>query len=88
MVGKLHRHARNEFHLADGRKLSSMLDLAMALQDMNEDTFSHHVNSEKNDFATWLDSEHDEKHLALELVKSKDKKENELIILRSIIKRL
>jgi len=37
-----------------GRVLTNMAELAAALRDMSEETYRHHVNAGKNDFANWL----------------------------------
>lgn len=42
------------FKLRNGQELKSLNDLRKALSYMTEEDFSHHVNQEKNDFATWV----------------------------------
>jgi archaellum component FlaC len=46
----------SEFHftLKDGRMIKTLPELAMILDDMDNDTFSHHVNDQKNDFYEWI----------------------------------
>ncbi len=42
------------FSLADGRTFRSLYELIDVLRDMDDATFYHHVNAEKNDFASWI----------------------------------
>jgi hypothetical protein len=42
------------FYLADGRALKSVPELLLALRNMDEWVFSHHVNADKNDFSNWI----------------------------------
>jgi hypothetical protein len=43
-----------EFYCRDGNTFRSLKELAQALENMNPEIFSHHVNEERNDFATWI----------------------------------
>jgi len=38
-----------------GTVLRNLADLSAALSDMSAEEFAHHVNGEKNDFATWTE---------------------------------
>ena len=62
------------FWVLDGRVLRNLNDLAVALDEMSEETYSHHVNSEKNDFSVWVKEILKEPKVAVSLKKSKDKK--------------
>jgi hypothetical protein len=42
------------FRLVNGQELKSLNDLRKALTYMSDDEFRHHVNNERNDFATWI----------------------------------
>jgi len=42
------------FKLINGQQLKNLNDLRKALEYMTDDEFRHHVNQEKNDFATWV----------------------------------
>lgn len=42
------------FYVADGSIIKHIGELPDALRNMHPDTFSHHVNSEKNDFHNWI----------------------------------
>ena len=46
--------AEHYFKLRNGQELKSLNDLRKALSYMNDEEFSHHVNQERNDFATWV----------------------------------
>ncbi|PIN74849.1 hypothetical protein COV18_05515 [Candidatus Woesearchaeota archaeon CG10_big_fil_rev_8_21_14_0_10_37_12] len=45
----------NCFWCRDGQILKNLSELSRALKKMSDETFKHHVNKEKNDFATWID---------------------------------
>src|SRR3972149_4853083 len=58
------------FRCRDGRTFRDMKDLAERLVAISDDTFSSHVNSERNDFSQWVrDAIKDEK-LAGDLAKA------------------
>ncbi|MFH2020602.1 MAG: hypothetical protein ABIJ34_04260 [archaeon] len=61
------------FYLNNGLKLRNLKDLHQALAEMQDDTFSHHVNSKKNDFSCWITNVINDKRLAKEIVKTKSK---------------
>ncbi len=42
------------FILKNGRILKNLYELTNALTSMDDETFGHHVNKEKNDFANWI----------------------------------
>jgi len=44
----------NKFFCANGDSFKNVIDLGNSLDSMDEKTFGAHVNSEKNDFATWI----------------------------------
>ena len=54
----------NQFWCKDGIALSNLKDLKSALQSMSNETFMHHVNSEKNDFYNWINDIIGDKELA------------------------
>jgi hypothetical protein len=78
----------HSFKLKDGKELLNLHELAIALRQMNDDVFSHHVNENKNDFASWIKDCMGEKQLASELSKYKTKTSNELAVLRHIASQL
>lgn len=61
------------FWCHDGRILRNMKDLAEALEIMSDETFSHHVNAEKNDFANWVRDIIKDEKLARDLSRSNDR---------------
>lgn len=76
------------FYLADGRQLGNLLELADALENMDETLFSQHVDQYRNDFAKWVyDVFHDEE-LAIKLGNSKSRQEHQLMILKHLVRRL
>lgn len=50
------RHVPDEkrFYCHDGKILNNIYDLKSALQQMDNETYNHHVTEEKNDFARWV----------------------------------
>lgn len=63
--------AQEAFWVSDGEILHTMADLADALRDMDEITFGHHVNRQKNDFATWVEEVLGETDCAADLRRAK-----------------
>lgn len=64
-----------EFALRDGRRLSTLLDLKIALRTMPEDIFRHHVFAGRNDFASWTRSALGEAVIADEMARINDRHE-------------
>lgn len=63
----------NQAFILEGTRLHSLKDLYGALSDMSEDKFRHHVNERKNDFATWVEHTHGDKHLAQQMRQAESK---------------
>jgi hypothetical protein len=61
------------FWCRDGQILRTMKDLAEALETMSDETFSHHVNAEKNDFANWVRDILKDEKLARDLARSNNR---------------
>jgi len=61
------------FWVNNGPVLKNLEELANALPDMNDETFNHHVNSEKNDFSSWIKDIIGDNKLANDLLSSKSK---------------
>ncbi len=59
--------AGSEFVLKSGQKLKSLRDLMQAMEVIDEETFKHHVDGNKNDFAAWLKHVMEEEQLADEI---------------------
>ncbi len=43
------------FWACDGQILATLVDLEHALEQMSGETFMQHANSDKNDFAAWVE---------------------------------
>ena len=61
------------FWVNNGPILKNLEELANALPEMNDETFHHHLNNEKNDFSAWINDIIGDKALANDLVSSKSK---------------
>ncbi len=76
------------FHVNSGAKLKDLLDLADAFASMSEETFRHHVNEYKNDFATWIEDIFGDHQLARQVRASKNPIEAQNFILKRMLKEL
>ena len=47
-------HHEQQFFVNDGAVLKNFTELPKALRKMNPETFAHHVNAKKHDFASWV----------------------------------
>ncbi len=66
--------SQHSFKLKSGKEITNLYELALHLAAMDDDTFSHHVNGDKNDFRNWvLDIVRDE-GLADKIANAKDRK--------------
>ena len=63
------------FKLETGEEIHSLKELKESLQNMTEDVFEMHFNSEKNDFANWTEHVFGEKELAEKMREAEDKEE-------------
>ena len=61
------------FWLKDGRSLDGLHALKAELPKMHDDIFDHHVNDDKNDFASWVQHTMREIELAGKMKKAKNK---------------
>ena len=75
----------HSFKLADGRAIRSLSQFNEALSDMDENVFRHHVNNEKNDFSAWIKEVINDEKLADSLLKTKDKNETHILVLKRIL---
>jgi hypothetical protein len=73
-VGEVEAYGDKRFFVSDGQILSKISDIPAALNTMSDDTFSYHVNGERNDFANWISSVFLNGDLSKKIVKSKDRK--------------
>ncbi len=73
-VGEVEAYGDKRFFVSDGQILSKISDIPTALNTMNDETFSYHVNDERNDFANWISSVFLNGDLSRKIVKLKDRK--------------
>jgi hypothetical protein len=66
---------KHMFVTKDGLMLTNLFELSLELSDMSDETFMHHVNDAKNDFYSWVHHVVDDKKLAQQLAKIRDKNE-------------
>lgn len=59
------------FWVNNGPVLKNLKDLKKSLLTMSKDTFSYHVNKEKNDFAVWIKNALEDETLSNKLAKIK-----------------
>lgn len=76
-MNKMIKEAKDEevFVTKNNFKAKNIFELRKAVQEMNDDEFSHHLNNEKNDFANWIEHCLDDKILAEDVQKAKTKDE-------------
>ena len=75
------------FLTLDGRRLRNLLELADALDHMDERVFRHHANGERNDFSNWIRDVMGEQALA-DSVRGKDLRGVQIEVLKHIVKQL
>lgn len=63
------------FYASNGAVLKTKKDLLDFLKTVDDETFLHHVNLEKNDFANWIDGVFKEKKLAKKISQTNNVKE-------------
>tara|TARA_Y100000310_G_C20689043_1_gene820992 strand:- start:1717 stop:2049 length:333 start_codon:yes stop_codon:yes gene_type:complete len=82
--------APQEFHfvLKDGRRLKSIYDLIDSLEDMADDTFNFHVDTDKNDFSNWVKHIFEEEGLSQTLGGIQDRLETQRELLNHMVKEL
>ena len=68
------------FWVKGGTPIKNLHELVRELQHMDEETFKHHVNAQKNDFAKWVKDIIKDDLLAARLKNIKDKKAMETIV--------
>ncbi|MBI2653243.1 hypothetical protein HYX02_00380 [Candidatus Woesearchaeota archaeon] len=61
------------FWVNNGPILKNIEELADTLPQMSDETYIHHVNSEKNDFSKWISDVIGDQKLANDLLSSRDK---------------
>ena len=61
------------FRCNDGRDFRNLEELSVALSDMTEQSFSHHVTEQRNDFSNWVRDVIGDSTLAKNLTKATDR---------------
>ncbi len=61
------------FWVNNGPILKNLDELAGMLPELSDEIFHHHVNSEKNDFSSWIKDAIGDQKLANDLLSSKNK---------------
>ncbi len=68
------------FVLNNGRVIKNLYELANSLMSMDDDTFNHHVTSDRNDFSNWVRDVFHNVGLAQQILESKDKESMSKVI--------
>ncbi len=76
------------FWTAEGQTIRNLYQLSAAFEQMSNETFSHHVNEDKNDFSTWVFDVFGEKRLAKKLTNAKTKGEAQVAVLKHLVSAL
>lgn len=76
------------FVLCDGKTLKDYRELASMLETVNDDVFFYHVNSERNDFANWINDVFGEEKLANDVRSAKSRIEIMAIIYKHLFNKL
>jgi len=76
------------FVVVDGKKIKNLPELAIALDSMTEEVFSHHVTDERNDFANWVRDAIGEIELADKIMGIDSKTDTQLQLLKHIVKKV
>lgn len=58
------------FYLSNGKVLNNLKELYHEMGQMPDDVFFHHVNTERNDFSTWVRDVMGEKALSAKITKA------------------
>ncbi|MFH1849738.1 MAG: DUF5752 family protein [archaeon] len=84
----LHSGDETSFKLNDGREVRNLNELSEMLESMDDGTWMHHVNDEKNDFSTWVLHALSDEKLAKNLLGARDRREAQVTVLKRIIELL
>ncbi len=76
------------FILCNGKPVKNIKELADVMEEKEDQVFNHHVNTEKNDFATWVKDVFNEIELAEKLAGVKEKKHMQLVLYKHITHKL
>ena len=70
----------NIFFANNGMMIRSLYELRDAFITMSDDTFEHHVNSNRNDFSVWIKDIHKDEQLAQDMLNAKNRFEAFMLI--------
>ncbi len=73
------------FWTRDGRILQNLADLHLAFGSMDDEIFLHHANTEKNDFADWVEYVLQDLDTAVELRTAKKRIEAEKMLATHLV---
>jgi len=74
------------FRLKDGHTIKNLHSFLIHLVGMDDDTFEHHVNSEKNDFHSWVHHIVQDHNLAKKIHMAKNRKKMTKVVDKHIRK--
>lgn len=72
------------FLAANGMVIKSLEELAVGVEGMDNHTFKHHVNHQRNDFVNWIRDIIKDEILAKELSEIKEKHLTALVLMKRI----
>jgi hypothetical protein len=76
------------FILCNGKPVKNIKELADVMEEIEDQVFNHHVNTEKNDFAKWVKDIFNDIELAEKLAGVKEKKHMQLVLYKHITHKL
>ena len=79
---------KTSFNLHDGRRLQSVLELIDELETMSEEAFREYVTDTENHFANWVEHVFDDKLLAEDMRRIKNKMDTQRTILKHLVRDL
>lgn len=80
----VHAKGKEAFWMTDGSILRNLVELRDALVAMEESTYTHHVTSDKNDFADWVECVLQDPDCAAALRKSKKPTSARTVVIRHL----
>lgn len=78
--GVVEAYGDQRFFVINGQVCSRLSELSVALKSMDSETYTYHVNGNKNDFSGWVSDVLLNKPLATKLAKAKSKSDMATII--------
>jgi hypothetical protein len=81
----VHVEGNQCFYAADGKCIASLNDLQKSLGEMDDNTYYHHANDARNDFANWAHDVLQDAELASQLKEAKDRKTAQIVVLKRVL---